>query len=98
MTFSKSVAFTRQDLYFYYCRNTSVVNTSNVPEKVFTVIESREKVMEILKKYDSENYDVCKASYLNHFIKFSYITKGKVEYKEIYEIIKKKIKDNKKGI
>lgn len=93
------VAFTKQDLYFYFFRETSIMHTIRLNERFITILYAREKALAILEELKDNSYDVCKASYLNILSKIKFMAmQNREKFASIYDLVQEKIKQNKKGI
>ncbi len=93
------VSFIKQDLYYYFFRETSIMQTISLSPRFLTILYAREKALEFLSINASEYYDMCKASYLSMLIKVKYLAMSdKIKYIDIYKDVQGKLKKNKKGI
>lgn len=97
--FVNKVSFIKLDLYYYFFRETSIMQTISLSKRFLSLLYAREKALKILSENSPEYYDMCKASYLSILIKVKYMSMSdKKKYEDIYNDVTKKIKDNKKGI
>ena len=93
------IAFIKQDLYYYYFRETGIMQTIRLTERFVTLLVAREKAMGFLKEKQESCYDLCKASYLDILCKIKFMAMAdKQKHSEIYHLTQEKIKNNKKGL
>lgn len=93
------VSFIKQDLYYYFFRETSIMQTISLSKRFLTLLHAREKALKLLSENAPECYDICKSSYLSILIKVKYMAMSdKKNYIDIYNEVNTKLKENKKGI
>ena len=66
------IAYVEKDLYYYFFRETGIMNTIRLTERFVTILYAREKTLEFLAKNAPDCYDKCKASYLSILCKIIY--------------------------
>ncbi len=99
LQYAQKIAFTREDLYYYYFRETSIMQSVRLTERFVTILYAREKALAFLKERNEKCYDVCKASYLDILSKINFMAMvDKNKYRSIYEQTREKLKANKKGL
>ena len=99
LRFAEKTAFVKQDLYFYFFRGTSIMNSIRLNERFMTILYAREKALSFLQCYAPDCYDVCKASYLSILSKIKFMAMvDKNKYCEIYREVQEKLRLNKKGL
>lgn len=97
--YANKISFLKQDLYFYFFRDTSIMQTITLSQRFLSILYAREKALNFLSENAPECYDICKASYLSILSKVKYMSMAnKDKYIDIYNDVNKKIKNNKKGI
>ena len=93
------VSFIKQDLYYYFFRETSIMQTITLSQRFLTLLYAREKALKFLTDNAPEYYDMCKASYLSILCKVKYMAMvNKEKYIDIYKDVHCKLKENKKGL
>ena len=93
------IVFIKQDLYFYFFRETGIMNSIRLNERFVTIIYAREKALEFSKKYNLDCYDLCKATYLSILSKIKYMSMFDLsKHKELYLQVDEKIKQSRKGL
>jgi len=96
---SQKTSYINQDLYFYFFRETGIMNSIRLSERFITIIYAREKALNFLRNNAPECYDVCKASYISILLKIKYMSALNMEkYNALYEEVDEKINKNKKGL
>lgn len=90
--------FIRQDLYFYFIRQTSIMHTVKISERYLTILKAREKGLSILKTKCKTAYDMCLAAYLDQLCKIKFMIMKDLDCKELLHSVNQKIKTNKKGL
>lgn len=97
--FTEKTAFIKQDLYFYFFRETGIMNSIRLNERFITILYAREKALNFLRLYAPDCYDVCKASYLSILSKIKFMAMvDKNKYSEVYREAQEKLKRNRKGL
>ena len=96
LKFVESIAFIKQDLYFYYMRAESILHT-NVTEKALTAFNAREYSIQFAKENCNDLVDLCKSLYLSILIRDRYKVMISKDYKYI-QIIDEKLKKTRKGL
>lgn len=93
------VAYIEQDLYYYYFRETGIMNTITLTERFVTILYAREKTLEFLSKHAPECYDRCKASYLSILCKIKYMAMANsVKHNKVLLSVNDKLKIARKGL
>ena len=93
------VAFIKQDLYYYFFRESGIMNTIRLSDRFVTILYAREQVLDFLSQHAPDVYDRCKASYLSILCKIKYMAMlDKSKYLQYYLDADSKIKKNKKGL
>ena len=99
LQYAQKIAFTKEDLYYYYFREDSITKSVRLTEKYLSILYAREKTMVLLKERNEKCYDVCKAAYLDILSKINFMAMvDKNKYRSIYEQTREKLKANKKGL
>lgn len=96
---SQKTSYINQDLYFYFFREMSIMNSIRLSERFISIIYAREKALDFLRTNAPKCYDVCKASYLSILLKIKYMSALNIEkYNALYLDVNEKINKNKKGL
>lgn len=97
--YANKVAFTRQDLYFYFFRETGIMQSIRLSARFATILWAREKALAFLAQHAPDCYDICKASYLSILAKIKMMAMLEPEkHKELYNEANEKIKKQRKGL
>ncbi|MBO5925082.1 MAG: glycosyltransferase family 2 protein [Clostridia bacterium] len=93
------VAFIKQDLYYYFFRESGIMNTIRLSDRFVTILYAREQVLDFLTQHAPDVYDRCKASYLSILCKIKYMAMLDMDkHLSLYSEVNAKIKSNKKGL
>ncbi len=99
LQYAGKIAFIKQDLYYYYFRETGIMQSIRLTERFVTLLRAREKALAFLEDKKESSYDLCKASYLDILCKIKFMAMAdKEQHSEIYRLTHEKIKNNKKGL
>ncbi len=99
LQYVQKIAFTKEDLYYYYFREDSITKSVRLTDKYLSILYAREKTMALLKERNEKCYDVCKAAYLDILSKIKFMAMiDKSKYFSIYQSTREKIKTSKKGL
>lgn len=93
LSYINRVAYSTEKLYYYYIHSNSMTTETKVTDRSLSVLQSREKVLELMTRFAPECIDIVKASYLSHLIKFKYaFYPVREEHQAQYNVICNKIK------
>ena len=97
--YANKVAYIKQDLYYYYFRETGIMNTISLTERFVTILYAREKTLEFLAENAPNVYDKCKASYLSILCKIKYMAMlDIVKHNNVLVSVNRKLKVARKGL